>query len=346
MKHNANLDVTNDLRVRGRVTSSLGVQGDVSANAFYVTSGVLGEAGAEMNEFGLVVPGGTNLRSSIRWEGMPLNSGMDFDGTNLSFRFAGVRTLFFSGVTVTANRLFNIIDGAVNSPAFRFSTERMGMYKAAPSLIGFAVGDVARLTIGLDGITVADKVRAEAFYLDSGLEFSAEALTIPAVSSPKTGAIYTGPDGLVYSVDPTRGGKRLSTARTGRAWGRGGTSAGNVDGINLRREGVISEGGAVMPRAATITWVGGSSADVALGEVNLAVRKYAPGVASTTGGGTLIHGLTFYLSAATYQFHSRKLNVDIEANEQIDVFIEEVAPTGAGLGTPICDVEIAWRDDT
>ncbi len=69
MKHNANLDVTNDLRIRGRVTSSLEVQEHVNASAFYVTSGVGANAGTELNEFGLVLPNGTTSNVSLRWQG-------------------------------------------------------------------------------------------------------------------------------------------------------------------------------------------------------------------------------------------------------------------------------------
>lgn len=473
MKHNANLDVTNDLRVRGRVTSSLEVQEDVTANAFYVNSGVGVNAGLELNEFGLIIPDGDATVPGMRAVGMGTNEGLMFSGTNWQFRrggsavftiggggasanllfnisngaedapslrftsermgmykeapgvigfsvgdvkrvtigrdglrvvdtikanafyvtsSTGVNTglelnefgvvapdgdnvatgfrhvsmgldegMFFDGqwrfrlggtavfsigpTTINANKIFNLTDGSAGGPSLRFTSERMGMYKAAPSTFGFSVGDVERMTLGLDGMHVANKVEAEAFYVEgSGLEFSQEALTIPAVSSTKTGATYTGPDGLVYSVDPTRGGKRLSISRTTLNWAKAASAGVNVDGTRIQRANNNTAHGALMPRPGTITWVGGMSADVELGEMNMAVRKYVDGVESSAGGGTLIANLPFYLRADT-QYVTARVDVDIETHEMIDAYLEEVTG-GAGISNPILDVEIAWRDDT
>jgi hypothetical protein len=166
-----------------------------------------------------------------------------------------------------------------------------------------------------------------------------------ACGGPGGGGITTfaGPDGLVYANDSTRDGKRLSISRTTLSWSRTGTANANRTGFIVKRGNSNLNTSSVMPRPGTITWVGGSSTEVIDGEISIDVRAYVDGEEPGVGAGTRIHALQFYIDP-DWRYHSRKLNVDIEANETIGVLLD--SSSGGGMSNPVVDVEIAWRDDT
>jgi len=137
----------------------------VVAEAFYV------ESGGELGPVGLKVPDGSLSDPSMTFA----------SDTDTGFRLNATGQLAASAAGLTATVFTDAFNyhlypqrhpgGSAAAPVVTFTSDTdTGVYSAAADTLGFSAGGTHRMTVGRDGVSVEDKITAEAFYLQSGGE--------------------------------------------------------------------------------------------------------------------------------------------------------------------------------
>jgi hypothetical protein len=157
----------------GTLQGNLGVDQAVKAEAFYLTTGGdWSEVGLVVKDVGIDLPDGAQLAPALRHDGMPFGAGMSWDSAGSAWRFriaaGGVLSINGTGVGIIGNT--RISNGTAVSPGLTFSTENTGLFISANELLGFSVGAVERMTLGIDGLNVPGRSRAGGFYLHPGAQ--------------------------------------------------------------------------------------------------------------------------------------------------------------------------------
>lgn len=186
------------------------------------------------------------------------------------------------------------------------------------------------------GLVVNNRVKAEAFYLESGGEFSSEAVTLPTIGNNVANSVYVGDDGILYVYDTTRN-KNLSVHRQTYGFVR----ASATNDVWLGFSGLVpsssTQAQVAFHRPMTITGLVGTAASVATAEAAIQLRT------SADSFGSRVVGLDFYVNANPTIERKTLLNIDLNKDQTI-AFLTS-SPGGATVSHLKVLLELASRDD-
>jgi hypothetical protein len=192
--------------------------------------------------------------------------------------------------------------------------------------------------VGVVSGTVAAGTPTEIFSLASIQDVTIVNESPISVNLVEGAVIASGVDGIMYFYDSTRG-KNLSVARSTLQYGRDTSSRTTPIILNVAG-GVIDVSSVTsnpLPRDATITAVTVQSSVVAVAPVMVTVRRIED-------GGAVTDLMDIELRVGTVvSTVSGSEDIDVDVGNGISCVTKHVG--GAEVSDPVCNVELAWRND-
>jgi len=167
----------------------MSVDDKVVAEAFYVTNGgniyndgtnLHINGGGESLIVGdkILAQGGTSTAPGISFEGYP-GSGLYRSGGTVYATVGGAYSFAFGSTVVVAYHPLQLPLGSAAVPSLAPQQDPdTGIYSKAANTLGFSAGGTHRASIGRDGLSVEDKIVAEAFYLAGRGDISSNGTTM------------------------------------------------------------------------------------------------------------------------------------------------------------------------